>query len=61
MEADWISHVAQQLRKMGSSRASRSLVVREAIHFLHKHLSEKEPKDVLKFFLEQQRDRGDLL
>jgi hypothetical protein len=45
------------LRVAGWSRPNRSLVIREALHHLNQHLSDKRPDDVLQYFVERQARR----
>lgn len=54
-EANWLDEIAEALKRAGSPKANRSLVIREAIYSLQNELAGKSPDEVLQFFTERRR------
>ena len=50
-EAQWVDETTQVLRRAGIPKASRSLVIREAILGLGEALAEKSPDQILQYFI----------
>jgi hypothetical protein len=57
-ESDWVDHITQTLQRSGNPKASRSLVIREAILELQEELGEKDPRAISQHFLERQAKRA---
>ena len=57
-EANWIDQIAEVLKRAGNPKASRSMVIREAIYRLQEELSDKNPDEVLQYFIERHRRAG---
>jgi hypothetical protein len=57
-EADWVDQVTRALQLAGNAKASRSLVVREAILRLQDELKEKSPAEILADFTRRQAKRA---
>jgi hypothetical protein len=57
-EADWIDQVTRALQLAGNTKASRSLVVREAILRLQDEIKEKGPAEILADFTTRQARRA---
>ena len=53
-EAD---RIAAALRDEGWPRATRSLVIREALELLREELSAKEPHEIFRYFIERRGKR----
>ena len=54
-EANWIDQIAEVLKRAGNPKASRSMVIREAIYRLQEELSGKNPDEVLQYFIGRHR------
>jgi hypothetical protein len=56
-EAEWLDDLTVSLQQAGHPKASRSLVVREAVLELQKALEGKSPREVLGNFAERRAGR----
>jgi hypothetical protein len=56
-EFEWVEQTTAALKRAGSPKANRSLVVREAILRLQEGLKNKEPRDILADFSEHDEAR----
>jgi hypothetical protein len=56
-ELGWTDGLAKQLQRAGVAKASRSLVIREAIYELQSLLEGKSSDELLNFFLSRQASR----
>jgi hypothetical protein len=57
-EADWIDEISSQLKRAGNPKANRSMVMREAIALLKEVLGEKDPDEMLQFFIQRHRQNA---
>jgi len=57
-EADWIDQATRALQAAGNPKASRSLVVREAVLRLQDALARLSPQQLLEDFTREQARRG---
>ena len=57
-EAEWVDQATEALKRAGSPKANRSLVVREAILRLQRDLQDKNPEEVVRDFTEHQAKRA---
>lgn len=57
-EANWIEEITKSLKKAGSPKANRSLVVREAILRLQEDFDSKPPDEILRDFNDRQAKRA---
>jgi len=56
-EADWIDAAMKALKSAGHHKATRSLVVREAVLRLQEALKDKAPQEILDDFIKHQAQR----
>lgn len=54
-EADWIDEVSRKLKQAGNPKANRSMIMREAIALLQEAIAEKDPDEMLQFFIQRHR------
>ena len=57
-ESEWIDYITHALQRAGNPKATRSLVVREAILELQEELKDKAPLEISRHFLERQARRA---
>jgi hypothetical protein len=57
-EANWLDQIADGLKRAGNPKANRSMVIREAIYHLQEELRDKNPEEVLQYFIERHRRAG---
>ncbi len=56
-EAEWIDRTTAALRQAGNPKATRSLVVREAVLRLQEQFTDKSPEQIVQSFTETQARR----